>query len=85
MAANAVAARTGFIDKVQLICGRNHFTTELVQGAQIVINGAVYPGLILTTLISDGNGDCFFVDIHTNKFYSVHGLPPWFWLCVKGY
>jgi len=40
--------------------------------------------LILAPLISDGNGDRFFVDIHTDKFYSVHGLPPWLWLCVNG-
>jgi hypothetical protein len=38
----------------------------------------------LAPRIGDGNGDRFFVDIQTNKFYSVHDLPPWLWLCVEG-
>jgi hypothetical protein len=34
--------------------------------------------------VTECDGDRFFVDIHADKFYSVHDLPPWLWLCVKG-
>jgi len=36
------------------------------------------------SFFGNGNGDRIFVDIHTNKFYRIHDLPPWLWLYVKG-
>ena len=56
---------------------------ELHQSTKIVINGTVGSGGASTTLIGNRNGDRIFVDIHTNKFYTVHDLPPWLWLCIE--
>ena len=76
MTVYAVAASSGFINEMQFVCSGDHFTTKFVQCVQIVGNGAVNPGLVVAPMIGDGNGDRFFVDIHSNKFYSVHDLPP---------
>jgi hypothetical protein len=61
----------------------DQFANHLVQGGKGTVDFTVMPDTPFTALISNGDVDGIFMDVHTDKCAMLfHDLPPWFWLCV---